>query len=127
MMLQNKARPVFLDLYRIKQPITAVVSFGHRVAGVVLAFSVPLLLYVLRLSLGSAQGFSSVVALFEHASVRGFAVLLAWALAHHLCAGVRHLLFDIHVATSLRAARASAWIVVALEAAIVIMAIGVLS
>lgn len=124
--LQSRARPVFFNLYRIKQPVTAIVSFGHRVAGVVLALFAPVLVYVLQLSLASPRGYASAVALFQQASVRVIAVLLIWALAHHVLAGVRHLLFDIHVGTSLHAARISAWIVLAIELSIVILAIGVI-
>jgi succinate dehydrogenase / fumarate reductase cytochrome b subunit len=39
------------------------------------------------------------------------AFLLAWALAHHLLAGVRHLLTDISVGSTLSRARRSAWAV----------------
>jgi succinate dehydrogenase/fumarate reductase cytochrome b subunit len=65
-------------------------------------------------------------------SVRVFLVLAALALAHHLLAGIRHLLFDLHVATApphrpehLRpqAIRATAWAVLVAEAIAVIVTI----
>ena len=43
--------------------------------------------------------------------VKGVAIVLAWALAHHMLAGTRHLLSDIDIGSQLPAARRSAWIV----------------
>jgi len=45
-------------------------------------------------------------------------LLLAWALAHHLFAGIRHLLMDLHWGVNLHAARRSA-LVVAVAAGLV--------
>lgn len=38
-------------------------------------------------------------------------LLVVWALAHHVLAGVRHLLSDFRIGSPLRAARRSAWLV----------------
>ncbi len=119
-------RPVFFDLLRIRFPVTAVVSIGHRISGVVLALFIPVLAYLLQLSLDSAGTFSAVLALFRHPAVRVIVVLFAWALAHHVLAGVRHLLFDVHVGTRLGSARASAWAVFAIELVVVLVAAGAL-
>jgi len=118
------ARPVFFDLLRIRFPVTAIVSIGHRVSGVVLALFVPVLAYLLQLSLEGAERFSDVVALLQHLPVRFVIVLLVWALAHHVLAGVRHLLFDVHLGTRLGAARASAWGVFAIELLVLLLAAG---
>ena len=132
----NSARPVFLDLFRIRQPVNAVVSFGHRVSGVVLALVVPVLPWLLQRSLSHPDGFADVVALFERAWVQAIVVFLIWALAHHVLAGIRHLLFDIHVGTSppLRAdhlrpvtLRRSAWAVLLAELLVVLLTLGVLA
>ncbi len=120
-------RPVFFHLLQIRLPVTAIVSIGHRVSGVVLALSIPALAYLLQLSLRSAESFSQVAAFFRELPVRVVVVLLVWALAHHVLAGVRHLLFDIHVGTGLRAARVSAWLVFAIEFAVVIVSMAAMS
>jgi succinate dehydrogenase / fumarate reductase cytochrome b subunit len=131
------ARPVFFDLRRIGQPVTAVVSFGHRVSGVVLALVIPIAAWLLQRSLRDPDGFSAVVAILASAGGRIGVVLFAWALAHHLFAGVRHLLFDFHVATGPanraegsrqpRQPRASAWLVLAGEAIVVLATIAALA
>jgi succinate dehydrogenase / fumarate reductase cytochrome b subunit len=38
-------------------------------------------------------------------------ILLAWSVFHHLLAGIRHLLLDIHVGVDRPQARRSAWLV----------------
>ncbi len=123
---RGRARPVFFNLYRIGFPITAVVSIGHRISGVLLAMCVPVLVYLLDVSMSGPEGYGRVAALFRHAAMGAAAIGLIWALAHHVLAGVRHLLFDIHLGTTLRAARTGAWIVLAAEAAIVMLAVGVI-
>ena len=85
--LIKKAHPVFFDLYRIKFPVTAIVSIAHRISGVMLALFVPALVYLLQLSLASPQDFTNVVALFHQGVIRGIAVCLFWILAHHVLAG----------------------------------------
>jgi succinate dehydrogenase / fumarate reductase cytochrome b subunit len=40
---------------------------------------------------------------------------LGWALLHHLCAGVRHVLMDLELGVDLRAARRNAWVVYAVS------------
>ena len=51
---------------------------------------------------------------------------LAWALAHHALAGVRHLLSDVDVGAGLRSARRSAWAVNLAALAVTLLAAGAL-
>ena len=102
-------RPVFLDLSRIALPVGALASIAHRVAGVLLAIGIPVGVYALDLSLRGPQGFARVAAALEGPPSRAAVVVMAWALAHHLFAGVRHLLMDLDVGSRLPAARRSAW------------------
>ena len=104
-------RPVFLDLRRIRQPVTAIVSIAHRASGVLLALSIPFWIYLLDLSLGSSAGYEHAIELLSQPLAKLGAVVVSWALIHHLCAGVRFLLLDIDIGIELQAARRSAWIV----------------
>jgi succinate dehydrogenase / fumarate reductase cytochrome b subunit len=119
-------------LLRIRQPVTAVVSFGHRVSGVVLALLVPVAAWLLQRSLRDANGFDFVASLLGSVAGRFGVVIVTWALAHHVLAGVRHLLFDLHVATGTshrdegsrpRQPRTSAWLVLVGEGVIVLATI----
>ncbi len=104
-------RPVFLNLLQIQMPVGAITSFLHRLSGVALAAGVPLLVALLWRSLASEAGFAQVVALLHQSAFQIIVVVLVWALAHHLLAGVRHMLSDINVGSTLHAARRSAWAV----------------
>jgi hypothetical protein len=57
----DKPRPVYLNLFAIRQPVPAVVSFLHRVSGTLLFLAgLPLLLWVLDTSLATPQGYERV-------------------------------------------------------------------
>lgn len=107
--MKHSSRPVFLNLLQIQMPVGALTSFVHRVTGVLLAASVPVLVYLLDLSLRSEQGFDDATRLFGHPAVKAVVFVLFWALAHHLLAGIRHLLSDASVGSTLVTARRSAW------------------
>lgn len=107
----TRKRPVFLQPLRIELPVTATVSLAHRVSGVLLALALPLLVYWLAVSVRDAEGYAAVLSVVDRAPVKLLFVVLAWALAHHIAAGVRHMLFDVGVGMQLPAARKSAWAV----------------
>ena len=90
-------------------PVGALTSIGHRISGVVLAVSVPFWLYVWDLSTRDEEGFRRAAALMGSLAVRMALLLFVWALAHHLLAGIRHLLSDVDVGSTLRSGRKSAW------------------
>lgn len=115
-------RPVFLGLHRIALPVGAVVSFLHRVSGVLLVAALAPLALLFERSLASPEGFAALLDAREGAAVRIVLVLLAWALGHHVLAGVRHLLMDAGVGWRLAAARRSARLVIAAGVAIAALA-----
>lgn len=121
-----RQRPVFLDLRRIRMPVGAWTSIGHRLSGVVLAVTVPFAIGLLALSLREESGFESVQALFMRPAVRVAAVLAAWSLAHHVLAGIRHLASDFDIGSPLCVARRSAWFVNLAGVAIALLAAGAL-
>ncbi|MBK6806003.1 MAG: succinate dehydrogenase, cytochrome b556 subunit [Betaproteobacteria bacterium] len=109
------ARPVYLDLLSIRQPLPAVLSILHRASGALLFLvGIPLSLWGLQASLGSADAYASFATVVSHPIAKLVALALAWAYLHHLLAGVRHLLLDLHVGIGLGAARRSSAIVVVL-------------
>ena len=119
-------RPVFLNLTQIQMPVGALTSIGHRVSGILLAASVPIGVYLFDRSLQSEQGFVEVTGLLRHGAAKVVLVLVIWALAHHVLAGVRHLLSDFDVGSPLRPARRSAWFVNLGGLAVTLFAAGVL-
>lgn len=101
-------RPVTLPLLRLRLPLAGWVSLLHRVSGVLLFLGLPVGLYALQLSLRNAESFDCLQQQLMHPVARLLALAFVWALAHHLFAGVRHLLMDLHWGVSLPAARISA-------------------
>ncbi len=79
--------------------------------GVLLAVSAPIAVYLLDISLRNEQGFAQAMAWVHSWAFKSAALVLVWALAHHMLAGVRHLLTDISVGSTLGTARRSAWAV----------------
>ena len=117
----NNNRPVFLNLFRIHLPVTAVLSLAHRFTGVLLFLLIPGLIYLLGLSLESPQGYQQVLSLVEQPLWRSVLILITWFLAHHLFAGIRYLLIDIDIGIDTAISRHSSWMVII--AGIVVMLI----
>jgi succinate dehydrogenase / fumarate reductase cytochrome b subunit len=116
----------FLDLTRIRFPVGAVCSIGHRVSGVALAVAIPFLMALFARSLAGAEGYAEAAGWLAPLPARVMLVLGIWGLAHHLLAGVRHLLMDIGAGSALGTARTSAWIVNLAGFAIAVLAGGAL-
>jgi succinate dehydrogenase / fumarate reductase, cytochrome b subunit len=124
--MPHASRPVFLNLLQIGMPVGALASIGHRVSGILLAAGVPAAVYLLALSLRSEAGFAHALALARLLPVQAAAVALAWALAHHLLAGIRHMLSDIGVGSRLLVARKTAYLVNFGALALALVAAGLL-
>lgn len=110
-MITKQKRPKFLNLFRIRLPVTGVNSIAHRVSGGLLFLSVPLFIYCFNLSLRDATSFEQLETMLTTPYFKVVLTVLAWAIGHHMLAGVRFLLTEIDIATSLDAAKRFAWIV----------------
>lgn len=127
LMLTKTHRPKYLNLLKIRLPVTGVASILHRISGVFLFLSIPFLIYALSLSLRGPESFAQIHAFFTNMLVRVFALILLYSLAHHFFAGIRFLLLDMDVGVGLKAARASAWgVILAGLIVFILVVIGVL-
>ena len=102
-----KRRPKHLDLAKIRLPMPGFVSILHRVSGAVMFVLIPLCLYLLERSLASADTYTGMAAFVGHPIVKLVLLALLWAFLHHLFAGIRFLMLDLHVGSELAAARSS--------------------
>jgi succinate dehydrogenase / fumarate reductase cytochrome b subunit len=111
-----RPRPVYLDLFSIRQPLPAIVSILHRISGALLFLAgIPLLLWFVQRSLASPEGFAAAMAPFTGVVGKIALLVLAWAYVYHLLAGLRHLALDLHVGIRLQPARSSAAVVLVLS------------
>lgn len=114
-------RPVFLNLLRIHQPVTAVLSIFHRISGVLMILLLPGLVYLLNLSLIDQAGFDQVRGLLTGLPARLMAILFCWLFAHHVLAGIRFMLLDFDVGVERVVARKTAWLVHACAAILAVL------
>jgi succinate dehydrogenase / fumarate reductase, cytochrome b subunit len=103
-----KRRPKYLNLFEIKLPLPGWVSILHRVSGAGLFLMLPVLIWLLGLSLGSPERFEDFKAVVGHPLVKLVLLGLTWAYLHHFCMGIRILLLDMHIGIEKAQARASA-------------------
>ncbi len=119
-MTTKNVRPIFLNLFRIHLPITGVVSFAHRVSGVLLVLALPFMVFLFSRSLQSEQGFQYVNHILQLWWIRLLSVLVIGSLVLHFLSGIRFLLLDLDIGIRLHQARASAWTVLAVAGLILI-------
>ena len=107
----RKRRPVYLNLFKIRMPVAAIMSIGHRISGVAMFLLTPFAIYLLDLSLRGPSGYQAALSWLSQPAVKLAVLVGAWALAHHLLAGIRFLLIDLEWGVYLPALRYSAWAV----------------
>lgn len=105
-------RPKYLNLLKIRLPITGIASINHRISGLILFLAIPFSLYLLGLSLSNPEGFNEVLSCLSSPLIKLALVFLTWSFVHHLFAGFRFLLIDQNIGISLPIARKSAGFVV---------------
>ncbi|MBT8118207.1 MAG: succinate dehydrogenase, cytochrome b556 subunit [Gammaproteobacteria bacterium] len=121
-------RPVYLNLIKIRLPLTGIVSFAHRISGVMLFLFIPFSVYLLDLSVQSAESFAAVQRLLDQPLMQAVQLLVLWSIAHHFFAGIRFLLIDAEIGVEKSQAQLGAWLVLLAEViAMLLIIIGVYS
>ncbi len=121
-------RPVYLNLIKIRLPLTGMVSFADRISGVLLFLFIPFSVYLLDLSVQSAESFAAVKQLLDQPVMLVVQLLIIWSIAHHFFAGIRFLLIDAEIGVEKSQARIGSWLVLLAELiAILLIVVGVYS
>ena len=124
----SEHRPVYLNLLKIRLPVPGIVSFAHRITGVLLFLALPYAVYLLDLSIESAQSFEQVRQSLDQPFMLLLQIVLLWSIAHHFFAGIRFLLIDAEIGVEKTSMRTGAWLVILAElVTIVLIVIGVCS
>ena len=116
----KKQRPEFRNIHiaelsNYRMPLAALVSILHRISGFLMFLALPVILYLLQLSILSEDSFKYFAGIASLPLVKLVILALAWAYFQHFCAGVRHLVMDLHVGLDKDSARKSSAIVLAVS------------
>jgi len=113
--LMSDNRPVYLNLLKIRLPVPGIVSFAHRITGVLLFLALPFAVYLLDLSIESQDSFASVQQILSQPLMVLVQIVLLWSVAHHFFSGIRFLLIDAEIGVEKSSARIGSWLVVLAE------------
>ena len=92
--------------YRL--PLAGFVSILHRISGLLMFLLLPFILYLLDQSLLSEISFEAFRGFASNWFVKLVILALSWAYLHHFCAGLRHLVMDLHIGLDKDSSRKSA-------------------
>jgi succinate dehydrogenase / fumarate reductase cytochrome b subunit len=123
----HEKRPQFRNInvtqiigYRL--PAGGMVSILHRVSGALMFLLLAAVIWLLQLSLASELSFLRLKDVASQWWAKLLFLALAWALLHHLVAGIRFLLLDLHLGVEKPAAAKSALVVFAISLPLTLLA-----
>jgi len=85
---------IFLNVFLMRLPLTAIVSILHRISGVLLFLFMPVILYFFQQSLLSQETFDLMKYYLSKGSIRLVIFCVVSLFLYHLIAGVRHIMMD---------------------------------
>lgn len=117
-----------IEALQYKLPPAGLVSILHRASGVLMFVLLPLVVWLLDVSLGSEISYER----FSNAFVAGvgfvpafllklIVLALIWSFLHHLLAGVRHLWMDATHSVSMQQGRVSALVTLAVTGVLTVV------
>lgn len=107
----KKKRPIYFNLRLIRLPVPGLVSLLHRISGLALFLMLPLFLMMLQDSLLTIESYTRLTETLRYPISKALLIVALWALMHHMCAGIRHLLTNMHLGLNLSQARTSSrWV-----------------
>jgi len=104
-------RPVYLDLTKIRLPMSAFSSITHRLSGMYVFFiTLPVMLYMIYHSTSSKSNFENLLITLDAISFKSIFIYLSFLIFwYHILTGIRHLIMDfLHIGESLNGANYSA-------------------
>ncbi len=109
---QPVRRPMSPHLQVYKPQLTSVLSIFNRMSGIAISAGTVLMVWWLVAASEGPKAFGHVQ--WFAGSIVGILVLVGWtlALAYHLFGGLRHLLWDVGLATDLPTVHRTGWIAV---------------
>ena len=111
--IEEDNRPVNLNLLTISLPIIGLSSILHRISGLAVFFSFPLIVWVFSISLESENSFLMLSNLLQNSIVfKAITFLILVGFSYHLLAGFKKLISDAFgVGETLESGRVLSWLV----------------
>ena len=111
--IEKDNRPVNLNLLTISLPIIGLSSMVHRISGLAVFFSFPLIVWVFSISLESENSFLMLSNLLQNSIVfKAITFLILVGFSYHLLAGFKKLISDAFgVGETLESGRVLSWLV----------------
>ena len=103
-------RPVYLDISKIRLPMSSLTSITHRLSGMYIFFvTLPLLLFVIDQSTSSKANYERLIMDMSSISLYSMFIFLSVSIFwYHILTGIRHLVMDfLHLGESLKGAHYS--------------------
>ena len=112
-MIEKDNRPVNLNLLTISLPVIGVSSILHRISGLAVFFSFPLVVWLFSISLKSEESFAALANLYQTSLIlKAMTYLFLVGFSYHLLAGFKKLVSDAFgVGETLQSGRMLSWIV----------------
>jgi succinate dehydrogenase / fumarate reductase cytochrome b subunit len=107
-----KARPMHLNLFVIRFPITAISSICHRISGIWIFVCLPFVLLMLQESLANVESFADISNKFNIIYYKLFFFSFLIATIYHAIAGIRHIIMDFGFFESKNESKISSWVVI---------------
>ena len=112
-MIEKDNRPVNLNLLTISLPVIGMSSILHRISGLAVFFSFPMVVWLFSISLKSEESFMFLSSLYQESvllKLIGYLVLLGFT--YHLLAGFKKLMSDAFGGgETLESGRVLSWLV----------------
>ena len=92
-------KPVYINLFKIQLPLSALLSITHRVSGMLIFFLVlPVSTFIFNLLLQSSDSFALFMDSYNTSIfIRTFVLFNILIFEYHVIAGIRHMLMDFHL------------------------------
>jgi len=92
-------KPVYINLFKIQLPLSALLSITHRISGMLIFFLVlPVSASIFNLLLQSSDSFALFMDSYNTSIfIRTFVLFNILVFEYHVIAGIRHMLMDFHL------------------------------
>ena len=92
-------KPVYINLFKIQLPLSALLSITHRVSGMLIFFFVlPVSAFIFNLLFQSSDSFALFMDSYNKSIfIRTFVLFNILVFEYHVIAGIRHMLMDFHL------------------------------